>query len=376
MEQIRKIWEFIKSNNFMAVIALLGIGFAIYQTYFYEKSKALTISQGAFTKVFDVYQPVGGLEISYAGENLRDSKKVLWAVNFTIQNSGETGIKIGDFDDKAPMGIAVQGGDIVDEPKYLASNDYIQKALDLKITKEKITLSPLILEPKDYINFSMLILGPVDIQPKLISLGVIAGIGQIAKVTTISPVGKKSIWRNSVEADSYWVHLTRYLMYAFGGSMILVSIIKLIEFIIESISNIFSRKTRKNKLSTFKQNEDISKEARWLINTYQEYGYESLRTVWKLIEDIKRYRVYSEKLSTISDDKYTEDLLIQMRSRGKGRLVKDLESKNIITYEGEIGSYTPELEAALKELMVFLEINSFGYRGNYEPEYYSYTEEV
>lgn len=366
MEYLNKLWEKITSKNFMAVIALFGVGFGIYQTYFYEKSKVLTISQGAFTKVFDVYQPVGGLEISYAGENLRNSKKVLWAVNFTILNSGETGIKIGDFDDKAPLGIAVQGGDIVDQPKYLASNDYIQKTLELKITKEKITLSPIILESKDNINFSMLVLGSVDIQPKLIALGVVAGIGQITKVSAMAATGKKSIWRNATEADSLLVQVVRYFTYFFLGTLALGLCMLAVITPFAAIEDALAVRKRKKTLLKFKHNEDISKEARYLIELYQESGMHDLKGVWRAIEKRKIYHTYYEKLSAVDDSSIKKEILDKIINKNKGRVEFSLEKNGMLTDDDGVPNYSPELEKALSELMKFLDVEKFEESDNEE----------
>lgn len=59
----------------MAVVALVSIGIAIYSGFFYEKKATLNATISNLSPVFDVVKPVGGLDISYGGVNLREAKK-------------------------------------------------------------------------------------------------------------------------------------------------------------------------------------------------------------------------------------------------------------------------------------------------------------
>lgn len=359
MQAIKNMWETISSKNFMAFLALIGFGFAIYQTYFYEKSKSLTISQSAFNKVFDVYQPVGGLEISYAGENLRTTKKVLWAANLTIINSGQTGIKIDDFDSKAPLGVEIQGGDIVDNPKYLASNDYLQKELEPKVTKNKITFSSVIIEPKDFVNVSLLILGSEEAKPKINAIGVIAGIGRVTEVSTMTPISDKSIWRSAIEADSLLIQMVRYFTYAFGGTMLIAASMLIISLPISIVSETLAKRKRERVISTFKENEDVCRESRYLIDLYSKNGITPIKKIWELLEGIKKYNEISEKLGNNVDNDMKEYILESIKLGKRNRMRGELIEREMLSFNANIAKYEPDLEKSLNELMKFLEIENF-----------------
>lgn len=359
MSILKKIWDFMSSKNFMALVGLAGFIFGIYQGFYYEKNRSLTISQSTFNRVFDVYQPVGGLEISYAGENLRTANKVLWTVNLTIVNSGETGIKIGDFDPKSPLGIEVKGGVIVDNPKFLASNNYIQSTLEKNITPHNIIFSPIILEPKDYININMLILGSENVQPKIKPLGVIAGIGRVQYVTLLAPIKNKSTWTSVIEAESKNIHLLRFITYGLGGFFLIAIAVVLLSMPLSALKDYINTRKREKLMSTYKENEDVSKEDKYLIDIYIKNGITPIRKIWELLYTINKYNKASEQLEAVADNDIKKFILDRMVPGKRNRMKNELEEREMVKFEGNKGNYDPNLETSLKELMNYLGFKDF-----------------
>lgn len=83
----------------MALLAIVSFAFALFQQ-FYEKRPEILVKTEAISPVLSILKPVGGLSISYAGQDLRNSGKTLWVVTATISNDGSAGIKKTDYDDK------------------------------------------------------------------------------------------------------------------------------------------------------------------------------------------------------------------------------------------------------------------------------------
>jgi hypothetical protein len=175
---IIQVWDFLKSASGAAILAIVGFAIGIYGLLV-EHEAELRISGISLSTVFDIHQAVGGLEVSYAGENLRTSKKTLWSATLTMQNTGKASIRKGDFDELAPVGLLITNGEIVDKPTSNGSNEYINKNIRILATKNELTISPIILEPNDFVRMNFLILGPEGAPPSIAAKGKIAGIRAI-----------------------------------------------------------------------------------------------------------------------------------------------------------------------------------------------------
>lgn len=343
MKIINKLWEYLNSKFFFTIATIFSIVFGIYGTFFYERSKDLTITQSFLGKVFDVHQPVGGLEISYAGENLRGSKKTLWAANITIANTGKTGIKIDDFDTRYPIGIEVKAGQIVDTPKYLANNTYLHKFINLNVTKQKILISPIIIEPIQQINLSFIILGSENQKPEINTVGVIAGIGEVKKLVVIEPLEDKS-------KESFVTKVLTFVAYAFT-LLLICSLIYAI--IIEPIIEFFRRKERFNLIKKYKINEAINKETRFLIELFHTEGKNSLVRLVRQIQDIENQNLIIASLNHINDE-VKKSKIKKMINRIKAR--KLISSGIAVNQEDKIILST-ELSSSLSDLFDYLKID-------------------
>lgn len=114
---MKNVWEIIRSPSAMALLAIISFGFAVFQQFDTKKPEILVKTE-AVSSVFSVLQPVGGLQISYGGQDLRSSRQALWVLNAVISNDGTAGIRKADYDDSAPFSISVLGGQIVETPNY------------------------------------------------------------------------------------------------------------------------------------------------------------------------------------------------------------------------------------------------------------------
>lgn len=170
----------------------LGLGYL--HCVFYERKPELSISVDAMSKVFDLYRPVGGLEVSYAGENLRSSKKNLWVLTATIKNIGNAEVRKGDYDDKVPLGLEIGGAVIAERPTLKTNVDYLAKNLSISATGNRILFSPVILEPGESFEITTLLLGSESVKPSIVPIGKLAGIKSIALSTPESPSPEKSVW--------------------------------------------------------------------------------------------------------------------------------------------------------------------------------------
>ncbi|MDG0852182.1 hypothetical protein [Roseateles puraquae] len=105
----RGLWEFIKSPACAAILGLAGLLSGLLLGVYglvAERQGQLKVSLVSISSVFDVHQPVGGLDVSYEGRSLRSAKKALWSLSLVVPNSGNAGIRRNDFDVRSPGGDA------------------------------------------------------------------------------------------------------------------------------------------------------------------------------------------------------------------------------------------------------------------------------
>jgi len=298
---MKKVWEWIKTPGVMAAVALFSIAIAIYTGFFNDKKPELTIRVDTLSPVFDLRQPVGGLSVSYAGEDLRSAKKALWVLKATFSNTGNAEIKNGDYDDRAPLGLNVVNAEIVDRPTIVAANPYLEKNLHVIAVKSGVTFSSVIFEPGDAVELTLLILGPNSTKPELAAVGKIAGVQRISLVPANSPEDPSSIWRQAIRGDSPWVHLLRAFIYFFGfifGLLIVLVIVALIVTPFEALSGRRSKQQRQNRVREYRRHGELGSAARFLMDIYVEEGDFGFK---RMAYTIERHRSKQHRIALLRE---------------------------------------------------------------------------
>lgn len=347
----------------------MALVLGIYSGFIYERKGNITIETNLPARVFDIHQSVGGLEVSYGGENLRESKKTLWFVSITIKNNGNAVIKNGDYDGKIPLGLRIDGGQIVDTQSLKTSTDYLKENLQIKLNSTMITFSPIIFEPKDYISLNLLILGPENKKPIIHPIGKIAGISNIELINIESGEDSKSWWQRVIGSDSWFIQLSRTVIYFFVFILSMLVIISTITLVIiqpiDSLKNKQKENKRRAQTDKFGINEDISKESRYLIDEYIRNGKNGLFRVKKCIDTINDRNSFVMKLPTSITDSDKEKM-----SESAYPVPYDCKSAftNLITREliprspdNAIITITDKLSSEANKLLAFLDISDNDY---------------
>lgn len=293
---MKKFWRWLLSPAVAGFIGIVGLVLAVYTAFFYERKPELAVSVDALSKVFDLYRPVGGLEVSYAGENLRSSKKNLWVLTATVKNVGNAEVRKVDYDDKSPLGLEIGGAVIAERPTLKTTVNYLGENLAVSFTGNQIVFSPVILEPGDAFEITVLLLGSESAKPTVTPVGKVAGIKTISLTTPETPTPNRSIWRQSVEATSPWVHLIRGPIYMFGTLLSLILVGVAIAALMSPISKIQERRKvaqRQAQLREYRQHEELRKESRYLIDQYVASGEAGLARVARYL------RIYARRESLI-----------------------------------------------------------------------------
>lgn len=362
-------WEKLKSPTGAAIMALVGLvsglGIGIYGLVA-ERQPSLQFSVSSMSRVFDVHQSVGGLEVSYAGQDLRAAKQTLWSIAVVLANTGSAGIRIQDFDNRLPVALAVTNGVIVDRPTLSGAAEYLLKTFSFKQEQSSLVFEPFILDPKDGIHISLLVLGQEGIQPSLAVSGKIAGIKAIELIRPESSEGSPSTWRRVTTADVWWIHLLRAIVYGFGlllsfllFALLIVGILAPIQY----FSDHRAIRERSERMSgyTFKPPAEHQIANDRLISIYEQKG----RSVLVRLLRIKKTLLARNQLITnLASAGLSADECAQIARRRFPFYPSDkstyLEFKSVsLIDEGASGAHFSEgLESALIALTSFLNIEA------------------
>lgn len=365
MGVLNKIWAIAKSTSFMAALALISFGFAIYQTFYFEKKPEITISVNALSRVFDVYQSVGKLKVIYADEDLRISKKQLWAMTVTVSNTGNAGIKKGDFDEAAPFGLYFTGAEIVDTPSIHTSNSYLDESIKIRTQRDRIIFSPSIIESQDSLQISVLLLGPQSSTPTINGFGKISGVSKFI-VSTDGVAGNKTTWEKIIGADSYLIHFYRVFVYLGVGlvGLLVFMLVILMPFIVfEEFQGKKRKANRKTQISDFMSSgsmqgvsDEVWHELKALSNLYIEESENALAILKFHISEAKERRDFVEKDDDV-EDPYSSKLTYDSIHMGGRYFVKKFEELGLISFDDEATKWSPTLEGSIEKLARYLGVD-------------------
>jgi hypothetical protein len=357
-------WGFIKSASGGAVLAVIGLTMGIYSLSVDQQAK-LRFRTLSLSSVFDVHQSVGGLEISYGGENLRDTKRTLWSATLIMTNNGKASIKKGDFDESSPIGLVIKNGEIVDKPTFKGNSNYLDESFRIATLKGDLTIAPLILEPGDAIEINMLILGPERSPPHIEAKGKIAGVKAIEFAQPDVQHDEKNWLYRLIGAESWLVQLMRGPIYAIAFLLeiiVVVSFLSGIRSIKEKLSAKAEKEERKKWLSEYKYKPEIDNgEANGILTQmYLDEGKTLLSRLARIKHALaKRQQLASELRRTQPQ----EEIALICKRRyptypGDRALISDLIKLGTIDNAEGIPRITPALSNAIDSLTLYLSIDT------------------
>ncbi len=306
---MKKFWGIVTGKSFMALLALVGFGLAIYTAFFYERKPHLVFSASTPTKVFDVHQPIGGLEISYGGENLRGGRSNLWVMSVTLRNEGNAEVGMGDYDARELLGIRVLDGQLLEQPAVQSESKYILRNVGLVRSANDVRFSPFIIEPGESVTLSLLILGSDTVRPKIAATGRVAGASEVEVRSADSGV-QSGIIKDAFYAERWWIQLIRILAYSLLFVLLMAALAvasTLAVAPLEKAREKRKRADRREKVDGFRLGDSLSAEERSLAGLYLEGGMSALgeanRTILRLLE---RQKVIEDLTSGLGAERFKE----------------------------------------------------------------------
>lgn len=355
---MKKIIRWIFSPVAGGVVGILGLALAIYSIFFYERKPDLSISIDALSRVFDIYRPVGGLEVFYGGQNLRSSGKNIWVLTATVKNVGNAEIRKGDYDEKVPLGLSIGGAVIAEQPTVKTGVKYIQENLTVSAARDQIVFSPIIMESGDSFEVTALLLGSESMRPSIVSTGKLAGIREIAISGPDNKAPNLSVWDQALGGSSLWVHPIRLVIYFLGFIFILVGGVALVTALMKPFDAMRERRSaaeRQRKMVSYKRFDELSRADRYLMGVYAERGKRGLAGVYWFLTMCGPSRSIARHLGDGSDE--AENVKIPNRILKRSRVVEELREANLIEGDEIRTAVLSDIEVALAGICEFMGID-------------------
>jgi|GEM_PF-2111906 len=358
-----KVWSFIKGAGFMAFLALVGFVLSIYLGFFYDKKPHLVYTVSQPTKVFDIHQALGGLEISYAGESLRGGQKTLWVMTVILKNEGNAEVTKGDYDDRDPLGVSVKNGQLLEQPTFQSDSSYISKNLGMTREANSVHFAPIIIEPGDSLSISMLVLGTETTKPEIIPTGKIAGASAL-EVRSAEDKTQTGIFKDLFYSERWWIQGLRGPVYALlfmiGGGIIAVLVQALI-IPFEIMKDKKEKNLRHAKVARYRLGQPLSAAERVFTKLYDEQGFRPILNAYHALAEVCTHQIDLDrikhalepkqvtlmKLKYFSVSSQTDSEIQKLEDHGLSG-VRSMSMEQVTTILREIEGLASHLQEALQ----------------------------
>lgn len=206
-------------------IGLVGASLTIYAFFFQERKIDLQYEIIANSNVLDIRAEVTKLDILYDGSSLKQRNQNLRIVNLRIINTGTEHILNTFYDDNDPLGFKLVDGEIIENPEVVdASNEYLKNNLAVTLDSTNLVrFSKVIIESREFFVLKLLILHKYEVNPGIIPVGKIAGVGRIALVNKIEVTETRSFWEE-VFQGSLWAQIAKTFFYPLIALAVMITI--------------------------------------------------------------------------------------------------------------------------------------------------------
>lgn len=199
-----------------------------------------------------------------------------------------------DFDDAVPFGIKILGAELVEQPQIASTTKYLLENARVKSGGDIIELSPIIFEPGESLQLTIVLLGSEVSKPVISSQGKLVGQRHIefSPVDDEAEKGKYNLFYPIVPGSSWGSIAFRVLglfIFLMGFLSILIILIgfALVYFVNFKIK--FDARRRRRAVAKLRDEKKVTNDLRSrLLIGYEKKGEGYLRSVRSLLETAKR----------------------------------------------------------------------------------------
>lgn len=186
------------------------------------------------SNVLDLHQPVKDLAISYRGEDIQAQNKNLRIITVRAENTGDTDIRQGDYDQNQAWGLEVCDAEIVERPKVVDSNsDYILENLRPQVDKAGvIEFRKIIFERGKFFVIEFQVLHELANRPRIQAVGKITGIQEQPVILATAQQAEPGLWHKVFWGETS-VQIARALAFLVAAVVLVAGVLVLIAFVME-----------------------------------------------------------------------------------------------------------------------------------------------
>jgi|GEM_PF-6201429 len=349
--------------SIVGVVIALILGFPTVYSVVHRASSEILFEVTNEANVLDVHKPLRDLAISFKGEDIQRKNLNLRVISIRVLNSGELDVLQNQYDAGEPWGFLVDGGKIVDQPRFVGSNSrYIERRLSGRLSSDngqRVNFPKVIIERGKFFRIEILVLHPRDVQPRVVPYGKIAGMDSFP-VKRVSPDnGGHRFWPEVVSGGP-WVNVARTLL-SLGLVVVVTGLVSMIASIYGKIRFGIAFRRRKEELAAFhsSNSQQIGNAMSLLKEVYQYGGAAYLLALQRELDDPWLWLnltprdnplSYAQLLSRMRYWTHSEDLLTQ------AFLLRELASRGIVeAAEDHSVAVAPGFRETLDELVAYLQ---------------------
>jgi hypothetical protein len=297
MKLLKQLWDLVTSKSAAFVLAAVGIGVGVYGIWFYRASAAISFEVVSDTKVLDIHESIGKLDVIYDGQSLKATNKELRVLQITLANRGRADITKDAFDSSDPLGFEIPRGAILEPPLITGSTKYLSKHVSISEPNSgTVLISPIIFEAGEWIHLKLLVAVNAGDSATIQPIGKIAGVKSITVNDLSRDINSLSLWSRIIHSDDW---LPRFIL---SLPLILVSILSIVVFaaIVVGVSSMFIvpvgklrdvpvRKHRKKMIETYQKTYALQPSDHFVTDEYYKRGravISGLRSYFSHIEEV------------------------------------------------------------------------------------------
>jgi hypothetical protein len=297
-------WSF-----FGFVLAACFGGLALYTEFFKNRSPQLEFEIVSNTPVLTTREDVARLKILYEDVDIRQTRQALSVVSIRVRNTGDADILNASYDERAPVGVDVVRGTIL-EPRIIdASNEYLRANARCQPSgTNSLDFVPVILERREFYLVKFLVLHQDSTLFQVRPRGKVAGVRQIT-VTDFSGAEQSPGFVALVIGGTVGVQVMRLCAYSVAFLVLLVGIVGAAS----AIGTWWSRGRRRRTVRRFRASyKGLDSTSERLFETYTNDGPDALATMARALRRDPSLRRAARELARMTA---TPELRAQHKER-------------------------------------------------------------
>ena len=237
----------------LAIVALLSLGWAIFQTY-HVKTPKLRYEIVSQAKMFNKSERLSTVQLLVdTVDVLKENQNISFFV-IKIQNIGNQHLRWDDYDE-GRFGLSVQNGQILQEVAFdSASVQHIEDRYNeqsLDFSEAFIEIPKISLDRNEWYMISFSVIHDDGVTPSFVPFGKIIGQDKIQVIASSDT--EQLSYSEKLFFGSFWINLVRAIVFL----LIWIIIIIIIGFIVIEISDFLDDRKRERVLKQITQDSEI-----------------------------------------------------------------------------------------------------------------------